>query len=687
MGHVLEDQDAPSPAKIARRINIEHSYISREQPLSSKMVQKTAKFKRKIKMLTQKVRQKINKMTDLLKSIGEQKLLEEDELALLRNNFGGMAQHIFCNQLSNSRGSTRKRKYNQQIKQFALTLHYYSPKAYDYVRTILHLPHPLSIRSWAASVACEPGFLTNVIDAISSSLQDKPWMKDCVLILDAMAIRKETVWDPVRQCYVGCADYVAALPDAGDSLATEALVFMASGVTGHWKHPVAYFIVNKVSAAVQAQLKRDCLALLIKAGFNVKAVVFDGTFGNQSTAVKLGCKLNIGDMRPWFYHHARPQDRIYIVLDVCHMIKLMWNLLGDCKTIQHDNKLIKWQYIESLNALQEEEGLVLGNKLSKAHINFSKHKMNVRMAAQTISSSVADAIDFLREDLSKKEFDGSEDTTTFLRKIDKLFDILNTKNIHGKRSKAPLSTNNMSEWQQYLDHMYDYLMALKDEKGRLLRSGRRKTAIIGFAAATKSLRNIATDLFTQPHPYKFVLTYKFSQDHIELLFNKIRRRGGWNNNPNILQFKWALRRILTRNSISPSSIGNCTDFEESLCESLFEIRRKRSQQLQPPPDQWHDSDDVKAMEKMMVSLDQEDPNDIRDNIMYYIGGYLVARMAAKISCSLCKLLLFLNPSDPHQHTTNVPKYALLTARKQDGGLTFPSAPVLKIIKTTEVIFR
>ena len=89
----------------------------------------------------------------------------------------------------------------------------------------------------------------------------------------------------------------------------------------------------------------------------------------------------------------------------------------------------------------------------------------------------------------------------------------------------------------------------------------------------------------------------------------------------------------------------------------------------------------------MVSLDQEDPNDIRDNIMYYIGGYLVARMAAKVSCSSCKLLLFLNPSDPQQHTTNVPKYALLTARKQEGGLTFPSAPVLQIIKTTEVIFR
>ena len=92
----------------------------------------------------------------------------------------------------------------------------------------------------------------------------------------------------------------------------------------------------------------------------MKAVVFDGTFANQSTAVKLGCKLNVGDMKPWFYP-TQPGNRIYVIFDVCHMIKLMRNLLGDYKVIQHDEKLIRWQYIESLNSLQEDEGLVMGN--------------------------------------------------------------------------------------------------------------------------------------------------------------------------------------------------------------------------------------------------------------------------------------------------------------------------------------
>ena len=32
-------------------------------------------------------------------------------------------------------------------------------------------------------------------------------------------------------------------------------------------------------------------------------------------------------------------------------------------------------------------------------------------------------------------------------------------------------------------------------------------------------------------PFRYFLTYKLSQDSIEILFNKIRHRCGWNNNP------------------------------------------------------------------------------------------------------------------------------------------------------------
>ena len=109
-----------------------------------------------------------------------------------------MAKELFNNQLKNaSCSSGQSQRYADEIKQFALTLHYYSPKAYDFVHKILALPHPSSIRAWGASVDCSPGYLTNVIEMLGAAVAKKSWMSDVVLIVDAMSLRKGTVWDPV----------------------------------------------------------------------------------------------------------------------------------------------------------------------------------------------------------------------------------------------------------------------------------------------------------------------------------------------------------------------------------------------------------------------------------------------------------------------------------------------------------
>lgn len=45
-------------------------------------------------------------------------------------------------------------------------------------------------------------------------------------------------------------------------------------------------------------------------------------------------------------------------------------------------------------------------------------------------------------------------------------------------------------------------------------------------------------------PLKFVLTYKISQDHLELFFACERSTGGCDNNPNCVQFKNTLWQLL-----------------------------------------------------------------------------------------------------------------------------------------------
>ena len=92
----------------------------------------------------------------------------------------------------------------------------------------------------------------------------------------------------------------------------------------------------------------------------------------------------------------------------------------------------------------------------------------------------------------------------------------------------------------------NYLLSLKthtpEGTGQLLSTSQCKTFVIGFVARIKSTISMATEMFSLPtNPFKYLLTYKFSQDHVELLFSCIRSRGGWNNNPNVLQFKYAIR--------------------------------------------------------------------------------------------------------------------------------------------------
>ena len=176
-----------------------------------------------------------------------------------------------------------------------ICLNHYSPKAYKFVCQVLKLPQTSRIQCWAASVNCEPGHLTDVMKLIGLAAKTGHSMTDAVLVVDALAIHKGTFWDPKNQQYVGNVNYGIAVSEACENPATEALVLLAVGLRGFWKHPIAYVLQDKCLAKVQAQLISDCISLLHAEGINVHGVVFDGAFTNQQTATLLGCNLDVGE--------------------------------------------------------------------------------------------------------------------------------------------------------------------------------------------------------------------------------------------------------------------------------------------------------------------------------------------------------------------------------------------------------
>lgn len=61
--------------------------------------------------------------------------------------------------------------------------------------------------------------------------------------------------------------------------------------------------------------------------------------------------------------------------------------------------------------------------------------MKVNLAAQVLSSSVADAIEYCNKDLRSQNVKGSGGTVEFLRQFDELFDVMNSRNPLGKGFK------------------------------------------------------------------------------------------------------------------------------------------------------------------------------------------------------------------------------------------------------------
>jgi hypothetical protein len=707
------EQEGPSVRDVMRDHNYakppQFSQVLNQMPLVEPVKAKKTPYqymkevkKRKLRALQQKLRRRESKaknMKQLINTLKKKLFIKEEEAELLHNNFDGLRLSLFNNAMKNNKAPLCGRRYSDEIKEFAVTIQYYSPKAYNFLRTIIPLPAPSLIKRWARSVDCEPGFITEALDILKSEIQGHSEKKDCCLVFDAMAIRKQTLWDPKQDEFVGFVNYGPAQIESPETMASEALVFALVGLRSHWKCPIAYFLIDKLSASVQAELVRKALVLTAEIGLKVWCITSDGTSSNVATFKLLGCifGLTYKSMITKFKHPTLGYD-VFVMLDPCHMLKLARNTLASLGSIFAQNEGIHWKFLKHLNEVQENHGMKLANKLTTNHIKYEKHKMKVDLAAQTLSTSVADAIDFLNIAEKDPRFHNSEATVTFIRSVDKLFDILNSRNPLGKRSKQPLKLVNKNTWEAELLVIANYLLSLKSGDGQLLLKHKRKTFILGFVITIKSTIEMATTMLTQQvNPFKYLLTYKFSQDHIELLFSCIRARGGWNNNPNCLQLKYTLRRMLLKNSITASRNANCQILDQHSAVPVLHTRKHHSPLKDKSTTVGDDHEDDSDAHTMMQHLQAAEHSEFTMYVLHYICGFIVSKLEKRISCSQCIVAITESPSQSQERSdhdycskTSDNMYdnaSTFTNFVNKGGLRIPSTLVLKVVSYAEQVFR
>ncbi|KAL4085133.1 hypothetical protein QTP88_027425 [Uroleucon formosanum] len=346
----------------------------------TKMLDEKNQKKRLLEQKNRRLESKISSLNTLVDELKKECQLNASYSHILKNIGTEEEKQLLMRQLQISTGKS----ICPILRKFAMTLHFYSPSAYSYVRTIFSkaLPDVSTIRKWYSKLDGLPGMTKESFQAISLKVKEMKvngkQLYGC-LVMDEMSIKQHVHWTGTR--HQGYIDFgLGVKTEEMDNLpyAKDAFVIMVVDINTSWKVPIAYYLINGISAEEKANIILNCLQELDTTGVIIKTLTFDGAANNLSMASELEANLQYSELKPYFLH-PNTNDK-----------KLPWRL-------------------EDIN----ESGLHYATKLRNRHIYYFREKMKVRLAVQTFSTSVANAILFCMNDLKLDNFQGADATIEF----------------------------------------------------------------------------------------------------------------------------------------------------------------------------------------------------------------------------------------------------------------------------------
>lgn len=151
--------------------------------------------------------------------------------------------------------------------------------------------------------------------------------------------------------------------------------------------------------------------------------------------------------------------------------------------------------------------------------------MNVRLAAETISNSVANTLEQLCRD-GYKEFENSEPVVEFIRFINNGYDVLNfaENKKEDKKYKQRICNDTAEHIFKFGESFKQYIRELEyrtPTKSTPVLQSAVYVGFLGFYSNFVSLQGIYDD-FVLNGPLNEFFCFQFSQDHLETFFSLIR---------------------------------------------------------------------------------------------------------------------------------------------------------------------
>lgn len=478
-----------------------------------------------------------------------------------------------------NRSSKDRTKISPVVRNFCLRLQFHSNRAYQELRAFFDnaLPTSNTLRRWLRCVDAKPGITEMALDAISEkakAYKNEGKKLHVCLMSDEMSTMKHLSWFRAKKLFSGfCSNTNSTTNRNAESMgqddikkmpiSKDALVFMAVGPD--FKIPVAYFLLTGLNAVDRAALTLEVVKSIDERGAKVTSFTSDGLNANLATAKELGADFK--NNRPFFLRPSNKKERIHIIFDVPHMLKLVRKHFAEGK-LSYNGEKLNWELIKILVSKQSKENFNYGNKLTRHHINWHTQPMNVRLACETISNSVADALEQLDED-GYEEFHECGPTVKFVRLFNNVYDAMNQR--ENKKTnecfKQPLCEANIDKFKDLFKEFYDFVSKMEittsytrnnitHTRQKPVINGSLCMGFFGFVHNITSNIGIFED-YVRNGSLDAFYTFQYSQDHLETFFALLRLGLGNNINPTPQQFEARYRRLLVCSPYLNAEKTNC----------------------------------------------------------------------------------------------------------------------------------
>ncbi|XP_055345073.1 uncharacterized protein LOC129592939 isoform X2 [Paramacrobiotus metropolitanus] len=432
-----------------------------------------------LKSMSAEKKQKKSAFRTHIQEIAPDDAIKKSDLSNALSSLPPHYQSLVQEILQQSHAEGTGRRYSDELLALFMVLQKQSGRGFDLMRKLLPGPCERTLRRYGAIMPNGPGW-TSFMESMCTEIckHTDPGDRRVAIRFDEAHLATSVAYNRAkdrRNGYPDMGGYEKLLSQSKQrshdtSLANKVTVFLFGGLRRRFDHPFQYFTSRgAIPGNIVRHMTVDAVKHVHATGFDTLETVSDGSSNYTAGFRMIGLFESNGDTLECSYFVDG--KKVFHIFDPPHLVKNTYAAFESGKQFNiplDDGSVgtVYYHFIERLYHVERDNLLKRAPKLRwRSHIHPKGfEKMKVYPAAQVLSNTVADSLDAYRE-AGDEQFDGSQHTCFFIRKINVAFDVLNgSHSDEGHPVRRPITGEEVMEMNgrmQIIDHMIDWMKKLR----------------------------------------------------------------------------------------------------------------------------------------------------------------------------------------------------------------------------------